>query len=97
MKTGTVSNNKPFVLQASTLDSEGDKWTINFAYVSLKRGFRVKVTAKCTSKRAPILDARYNCNEILNLWPIEFWPEFAKTLAYQNANGNDGSIQEGLF
>jgi len=91
------SKDKPFSLLASTLDDEGNKWDIEFTYVSLKRGYRANVKAKCTSKRAPILDARNHSNMILDLWPIEYWPEFARSLAYQSANGNDGSIQEGLF
>lgn len=97
MGTVTDSKNRPFNLHGSTFDNEGDKWTVTFSYIPRKTGHSVKVTAKCNTKRAPILNARNNCNQILNLWPFEYWPEFAKPLANRVASGNDGSIQEGLF
>lgn len=97
MTVTAVTRNKNFSMSGASTDNEGDKWRVSFTLIELKRGHKILVRAKCESRRAPILTAPRDSNKILDLWPIQFWPEFAKPLATVYATGSDGTIQEGLF
>lgn len=81
-------------------DTNGHRWKIRFTLImGPKYSFPI-VSAQNTITKEKFSIQRSsrstNAAKILDIWPIDFWPEFAKPLANAIV-GTDGTIQEGLF
>jgi hypothetical protein len=80
-------------------DTDGHRWKVRFTLImGPKYSFPiVSAVNEVTKEKISIQRSNQSANAltILNIWPIDFWPEFAKPLAL--AIGTDGTIQEGLF